>query len=177
MKVITETYIYFYRYRLLNQDARLMYFNQEDRFVYFNQDAPLVNFILICSLYSTCRLINKGVFYIKPNTDCHSESLQIEVKTSAVTKAFVLQCYKIQLEYTDVKYKLRDKEHYLSDVYELRTWNCQDEELELCVTINGKIEPNRKVKLICLDNVLGRLDVSSCQSFLDSKNEQVFVLS
>ena len=148
-----------YIYVLLYRDARLVYIN------------------LIGALYSTFRLINKGVFYIKPNTHCHSESLQIEVKTTAVTKPFVLQCYKLQFEYIDVKYKLQEREHYLSDVYELRTWNCQDGELELCVTINGKIEPNRKLKLICLDNCLGRLDVSSCESFLDSKNVQVFGLS
>ncbi|XP_052105976.1 uncharacterized protein LOC127738681 isoform X2 [Mytilus californianus] len=120
-------------------------------------------------------LIKSEVFYVKPNNKCYSESMHVELVTENITSSFVFQLYKMQSEYAD-KINLKKEQESFSDFYECRTWNCNQKELQLIVTVGGELSKGRKLKFISVDNRVGKVKLSNKTSN-GSKEETVVTVN
>ncbi|XP_071162721.1 uncharacterized protein [Mytilus edulis] len=119
-------------------------------------------------------LIKKEVFYVKPNTKCYSESMQVELVTENITSSFVFQLYKMQSEYAD-KINLKKEQESFSNFYECRTWNCKEKELQLIVTVGDTVGKGRKLKYISVDNSVGKVKISDKTSNSNGSKEETLV--
>lgn len=102
--------------------------------------------------------------------------MEIEVDTTKISRPFVLQLYKMQLEFSNTQYHLQTSEQYFSDVYELRAWDCKEKEIQLKVQVNSIMRPNRQLKFVPLENCFGRIDDSE-NTFVNTEDLQVIVFT
>ncbi|XP_071162720.1 uncharacterized protein [Mytilus edulis] len=118
--------------------------------------------------------VSKAIVSIQPKQACNCKSVQVEIDTTKISRPFVLQLYKMQLEFANIQYHLQTSEQYFSDVYELRAWDCKEKEIQLKVQVNSLMRPNRQLKFVSLENCYGRIDESD-NTFVNTDEFQTTV--
>ncbi|XP_076099328.1 uncharacterized protein LOC143068869 [Mytilus galloprovincialis] len=118
--------------------------------------------------------VSKAIVSVHPHQACNCKSVEIEVNTTKISRPFVLQLYKMHLEFSNTQYHLQTSEQYFSDVYELRAWDCKEKEIQLKVQVNSIMRPNRQLKFVPLENCFGRIDDSE-NTFVNTEDLQTTV--